>query len=60
MQANGNAVNERGLTTTEKYEDEESFTQMLERIGISARARGKLVEDDFTSIQTTLIHFILT
>ena len=57
MQANGNAANKRALTITEKYEDEESFVQMLERIGVSACARGKLAEDDFTSMETLVLNY---
>ena len=54
MDADGNVANERGLTITQKYQDEESFTAMMERIGLSGRAIGKLVDDDFTSMQALL------
>ena len=40
------AANIRVLTTTQKYEDEETLPQMLDQLGLSAAARRKLVDDD--------------
>ena len=57
MEADGNIVNERGLTITQKYQDEESFTAMMERIGVSGRAIGKLVDDDFISMQALVTNY---
>ena len=38
-------------TITERYGDQEEFTQLLERIGVTAPARSKLIDDDFTSLK---------
>ena len=57
MQAQGVDANERVLTITQKYKNEESFTEMMERIGVTARAIGKLVDDDFTSMQALVTNY---
>ena len=38
-------------TITGRYGDQEEFTQLLERIGVTASARSKLIDDDFTSLK---------
>ena len=57
MQADGNAANGGILTITQKYEDEDSFSQMLERIGVTARAMRKLLDDDFVSMQALVTNY---
>ena len=39
-------------TITEGYGDQVSFTELLERIGVTAAARNKLTDDDFTSMKS--------
>ena len=39
-------------TVTERYNDQDSFAQLLERIGVTAAASNKLTDDDFTSMKS--------
>ena len=49
---NPQAQGGRENTITEGYGDQDEFVELLERIGVTASARGKLINDDFTSIKT--------
>ena len=49
------AENPEVLTITQKYGNEDNFIELLERNGVSASARRKLLEDNFDSAHT---HFM--
>ena len=51
------AGNLNGLTITQKYGSEDNFVELLERIGVSATARRKLVDDDFDSMQSLVSNY---
>ena len=51
------AGNLNGLTITQKYGNEDNFVELLERIGVSATARRKLVDDDFDSMQSLVSNY---
>ena len=36
---------------TEGYDDQDNFSELLERIGVNDAARSKLIDDDFTSMK---------
>ena len=39
------------LTITERYRDQGTFTDILTRIGVTANARRKLIDDDFINME---------
>ena len=51
------AGNLNGLTITQKYGNEDNFVELLERIGVSATARRKLVDDDFDSMRSLVSNY---
>ena len=60
--ANRNMQNEEGniarvLSITEKYRDEDAFVGMLERVGVSANGRRKLIDDDFVSMEVLVSNY---
>lgn len=55
--ANANPAARAGLTITQKYRDQGSLVNLLTRIGVTANARRKLIEDDFTSMEQLVIHY---
>ena len=45
------------LSITERYRDQGSFMAMLSRIGVTANARLKLIEDDFTNMELLVTNY---
>ena len=45
------------LTITQKYGNEDSFTELLERIGVSRSAQRKLLEDDFDNMRSLVSNY---
>ena len=54
MDINGNdkAQGWQDQTITQRYMDEGAFMELLERIGVTAMARNKVADDDFTSMRS--------
>ena len=52
MSANIGPQGGQNLTITQRYSDQDSFTDLLEQIGVAADACNKMVEDDFTSMKS--------
>ena len=44
-------------TITARYNDDESFTALLTRIGISPRERNRLSNDGFTTMKLMVDHY---
>ena len=44
-------------TITDRYDDDASFTALLNRIGLSARERNKLSNDGFTTMKLMVDHY---
>ena len=40
------------VTVMERYDDQDSFTELLGRIGVTAAASNKLTDDNFTSMKS--------
>ena len=57
MNNNGNneAQGGQNQTITERYMDEVEFMELLERIGVSATARNKVIDDDFINMKSSMI-----
>ena len=51
------ARNPERLTITQKYGNEDNFVELLERIGVPATSRRKLVDDDFDSMQSLVSNY---
>ena len=49
---NPQAQGGRLVSVTERYDDQESFIELLGRIGVTAAASNKLTDDDFTSMKS--------
>jgi len=45
------------LTITQRYRNQDEFTAMLTRIGVTANARRKLIDDDFTSMEMLVLNY---
>ena len=45
------------LTISQRYRDQGAFTNMLTRVGVTANARRKLVDDDFTNMEVLVINY---
>ena len=56
MQAQA-AGNPEGLTITQKYGNEDNFVELIERNGVPATARRKLVDDDFDSMRSLVSNY---
>ena len=55
MQAN--PANPVVLTIAQKYRNQGSFESLLTRIGVTANARRKLIDDDFTSMEQLVTNY---
>ncbi len=45
------------LTITQRYRDQGAFINMLTRIGVTANARQKLLDDDFTHMEVLVANY---
>lgn len=55
--AQANPANPGGLIIAQKYRDEGSLKNLLTRIGVTANARRKLINDDFTSMEQLVTNY---